>query len=253
MDAVDAVAMGAMEAVSCTLVALPDAHNEPGIQTHDFSALFIPTASLKVHSTNTVSIDLSTLVMAIIIHLNSSTTSTGAIPDSLYSLLTNYEAHPSMRLSTTRAPIFDHRMQNPAFGYRSLGYFRSAIASSLQLCTIRPDSDLWEMRAWIDQLVVLDVRIDRHFILVLSDYGQPRTDHRPPSGQTSNLSDLTPYPPMQTGADSADTFFPMTDLFDFKFDDPALYNMIDRPQYGHSTVKHIIVSSTISYIESLTV
>lgn len=199
------------EAVSCTVVAIPGVHNPTGLESHDFFHLFVPTTSITGDTIKGFSIDVCILISAI--KTVAAHHSTGEIPQGLYTLLTDHLSFPELRLSTTRLPIFDAaRMQNPAFGYRALGYFSRHSYSSSPSSYIRAiDShahwDYPEVLAWKPQLESLQARLDYHFIIVLSDYGarrltsQPSNPLSPPSGSAPPhlYQDVQP----QRGADPA--------------------------------------------------
>ncbi|KAJ7188282.1 hypothetical protein C8R46DRAFT_1205459 [Mycena filopes] len=185
-------AMGAFGTASCTVVAFPGVDGSSRLTSHDFYDLSIPVSALKVHATNGTSIDLYTLLTAITLRADASSTRTGEIAASLQMLLTNPHSYPTLRLSTTRVPIFDARMQGPAFGYRSFGYFASLVSSiagppyfpapgapPIHLGAIYSNAP--EASAWKDHLLSLEVHVERHFILILSDYQGPSNSPSPPT------------------------------------------------------------------------
>ncbi|KAJ6551616.1 hypothetical protein B0H19DRAFT_1158286 [Mycena capillaripes] len=148
MEAAEMAALAPIEEVSCAMVALPGVHSASGLESHVFSSLFVPPTSLTKDHTNRVSIDLSEIISAILFTVRLPESSTGEIPPLL--------------------------MQNPAFGYRSLGYFSFISSTSPHIHTINLDHTwtLPEIGAYKAHLQSLGIRLDRHFIIILSDHGE---------------------------------------------------------------------------------
>ncbi|KAJ7026753.1 hypothetical protein C8F04DRAFT_1267819 [Mycena alexandri] len=237
--------MGTGETVSCTVVAFPGETGSLEIASHCFPNLHVSTTALDVQATNTVYIDLSALLAAIFLQLNTFHISTGEIPDSLHELLTKPYLFPRLRLATTRVPIFDGRMQNPTFGYRSGGYFTAYIPSTefptdlptpstpvVRARAINLHYDVPETRELKENLLSLEipVRLEYHFILIFSDYGDSRPLSPPtPYGSSPFSSRDSPLP--NTPGDASNPSSPFTP-FTMDFTDPALYSLFENVDSG---------------------
>lgn len=224
MEAACTVAASHMEAVSCTVVAIP-VHSASRLQSHTFSGLLLPATALGTDSTNRTSVQLSALIASIILCTQFSDGLMGDIPQFFHDILANPALFPKLRVSTTLLPIFDTRMESPAYGFRSLGYFSSYNSSftSIHIRAIdaNPVWNLPEVVAWKSHLLSLETRLDRHFILVLSDYEDKIM-----------TTDRLPHPERFTSPSFLDSSCPSTSssmdpVPNFNLDDPRLYLLDD--------------------------
>lgn len=135
------------------------------------------------------------------------------MPPFLYTLMTEYTSFRNLRVSTTRLPIFDQRLQNPAYGYRGLGYFASLVTSANRppVYILAIDTRSWnhlpETASWNTQLISRNARLDQHFIIVLSEY-----DPMEPTPQISlPLTGFGPHIyPQYSSRHSSPSYYPST-------------------------------------------
>ncbi|KAJ6477120.1 hypothetical protein C8R47DRAFT_1140778 [Mycena vitilis] len=227
----------ATELVSCTVVALPNAHSISDLQSHTFLKLIVPATALKTPATNGVSIELSSLLLSLLSRIEISH-STGEIPSLLVNMLTHITS--TLRVSTTAVPIFDNRMQTPSYGYRILGFLSLHVppsAVSTHILTINPAWNLPETQASVLNLEILGAQLDRHFIIIVSDDGPvsdpsipPYLDAAPsyyPSSSVCQQAHDTSCGPCRsscaTNSVSASPFSPTMPSFSFDMNEPLFY------------------------------
>jgi hypothetical protein len=182
-------ARGPIEDVSCTVVALP---RDSALQAHDFVALCVPSTSLTGSPETGVAIDVKVLISLLFVLPNFD----GAVPPDLHKLMVDHASFPTLRVSTTRRPIFDNQMQNPIFGYRSLG-FLSRFQQPSPMYIHAVDSGASDTVAWITQLALTNprIRMEYHFIIVLTNYDNPELSPSPgPSPHSSPHHSSVPTP-----------------------------------------------------------
>ncbi|KAJ7482726.1 hypothetical protein FB451DRAFT_1170587 [Mycena latifolia] len=229
-------AMEAIDMVSCTVVGLPSMSSDAGLHSHDFLSLVVPSASLTMDPASGVSINVKVLLSALLSFISGSD---GEIPPFLCKLLVEQAFFPTLRVSTTRCPIFDHRMQNSVFGYCSLGFISRLTSTTGRSVLIRAiDSGPSDTAEWMTQLTSLHVRLTFHFILVLSDYDILNLSSSPASSRHSSpqYSSAGPssspqhyYYPTPPRSASYPYLEPSPLL---NFDDPMSYNHLTNLAYN---------------------
>lgn len=179
MEAAQTVAPAALEAVSCTMVALPGVHSASGLQSHVFRNLFVPATALQTHPTDGISVNIYAMLSSIFFSIGFSNDLTGEVPPIFHKLLIESASYPIARVATTSVPIFDKRMQDPANGFLNLGYLSSITSLStspspliLAIDTSHPQCP--ELRGHLRSLG-RDVRLERHFIIIIFDYDEQHT------------------------------------------------------------------------------
>lgn len=172
------MAAGAAELVSCTVVALSSSGNTSQVDSHTFLKLFVPAASLTIcPSTCVQAVDTASLIDSII--TTGCLLEADQIPSLLFTLLMTPESYHQTRLSTTRIPIFDERMGNPAYGFRGLGLLSTFIPplfapqSTITSIDHQDDWPLTEVIASKRLWISLGVQLPTHFILIVS-WDSPR-------------------------------------------------------------------------------
>ncbi|KAF8144168.1 hypothetical protein K438DRAFT_1993147 [Mycena galopus ATCC 62051] len=218
--------LNALEAVSCTMVALPGLHL-PALESHTFSNLYVSATALIPSRTNTLSIDLSALLGSIFSKTQLPDYLTGDIPPFFQNILTHCGSYPGMRVATTSVPIFDNRRQNPAYGYRNLGHFNHFFphpTTTGHIHAVSIDCGTWdlpEIPVYKNVLETSHIRTDRHFILMIYNYGEP-------CSTTSIIPLATTTCDVPRTSSTTPPLFPCTNYFpSFDVNDPSLYLLQD--------------------------
>ncbi|KAJ7621561.1 hypothetical protein DFH06DRAFT_1482335 [Mycena polygramma] len=218
--------------VSCTVVCLSSSGCTSGVHSHTFCGLSVPSWSLAVCPfTGVQAIDAATLLYSFII--SRCLAERDNIPDHLFSLLTSADKYSQIRVRTTRIPIFDERMGNPAYGNRGLGllsdFFGPNFPPALTISAIDHQGDwlLPEVVAAKNSWTMMGIQLPFHFILIVSlDNNLPiSAPHLLPLNtnfpSAASISLTSPHPSPQLDTFNADLFD--TDLQElFGLPDPPL-------------------------------
>ncbi|KAJ7149794.1 hypothetical protein C8R43DRAFT_1128285 [Mycena crocata] len=183
------------ETVSCTVVALSSLGtpgSPPHLESHTFLNLLVTTSSLSFnHQTGAHTVDTVALLYSLV--YTGCILDQDKIPPSLFTILTSPELYQHIRLSTTRIPIFDHRIGNPSFGHLGLGSLAKFLSVSsppvlaINAIDNQHDWNLAEVKASKIHWRSLGAELPYHFILIVAQ------EYTPPSSEpTTPVANLSP-------------------------------------------------------------